>query len=63
MVELAKFLRDSLFLWKSQEMNQVMIEQGDLLYKYFETILQGVIFFEFIDFVADGSLTVDGGLL
>ena len=40
-----------------------MIEQGDLFFKYFETILQGVIFFEFIDFVADGSLTVDGGLL
>ena len=26
------------------EMNQVLIEQGDLLYKYLETILQGMIF-------------------
>ena len=26
------------------EMNQVLIEQGDLLYKYLETILQDMIF-------------------
>ena len=26
------------------EMNQVLIEQGDLLYKYLETILQSMIF-------------------
>ena len=28
----------------TMEMNQVLIEQGDLLYKYLETILQGMIF-------------------
>ena len=28
----------------TMEKNQVMIEQGDLLYKYLETILQGMIF-------------------
>ena len=28
----------------TMEMNQVLIEQGDLLYKYLETSLQGMIF-------------------
>ena len=28
----------------TMEMNQVLIEQGDLVYKYLETILQGMIF-------------------
>ena len=28
----------------TMEMNQVLIEQGDLLYKYLETILQAMIF-------------------
>ena len=28
----------------TMEMNQVLIEQGDLFYKYLETILQGMIF-------------------
>ena len=28
----------------TMEMNQVLIKQGDLLYKYLETILQGIIF-------------------
>ena len=28
----------------TMEMNQVLIEQGDLLHKYSETILQGTIF-------------------
>ena len=28
----------------TMEMNQVLIEQGDLLHKYLETILQGMIF-------------------
>ena len=28
----------------TMEMNQVLIEQCDLLYKYLETILQGMIF-------------------
>ena len=28
----------------TMEMNQVLIEQGDLLYKYLVTILQGMIF-------------------
>ena len=37
----------------TMEMNQVLIEQGDLLYKYLEQILQGM----------DGSFTADGGLL
>ena len=37
LVELARFLVDSLFLLKvTMEMNQVLIEQGDLLYKYLE---------------------------
>ena len=45
MVELARFLVDSLFLWKSPlRWNQVLIERSDLLYKYLETILQGMIF-------------------
>ena len=45
------------------EMNQVLIEQGDLLYKYLETILQGMIFLKSTYFVTDGSFTADGGLL
>ena len=28
----------------TMEMNQVLIEQGDLIYKYLETSLQGMIF-------------------
>ena len=47
----------------TMEMNQVLIEQGDLLYKYLEISLQGMIFLEFIYFVTDGSFAADGGLL
>ena len=46
----------------TMEMNQVLIEQGDLLYKYLETILQ-VAFKNSLHFVTDGSFTADGGLL
>ena len=47
----------------TMEMNQILIEQGDLLYKYLETSLQDMIFHEFNYFVTDGSFTADGGLL
>ena len=48
----------------TMEMNQVLIEQGDLLYKYVEqTILQGMIFLNSFTFFTDGSFTVDGGPL
>ena len=30
----------------TMEMNQVLIEQGDLLYQYLETILHGMIFLD-----------------
>ena len=41
MVELARFMVDFLFLMKvTMEMNQVLIEQGDLLYKYLEQVFR-----------------------
>ena len=45
MVELTKVLGGLLVPMKvTMEMNQVLVEQGDLLYKYLETILQGMTF-------------------
>ena len=46
----------------TMEMTQVLIEQGDLLYKYWENSSRHD-FLEFIYFVTDGSFTADGGLL
>ena len=47
----------------TMEMNQVLIEQGDLLYKYFGNNSSRHDFLEFIYSVTDGSFTADGGLL
>ena len=47
----------------TMEMNQVLIEQGDLLYKYLETILQGMLFLNSFSLLQMGSFTADGGLL
>ena len=47
------------------EMNQVLIEQGDMLYKYSEQLINSSRhdFLEFIYFVTGGSFKADGGLL
>ena len=46
----------------TMEMNQVLIEQGDLLYKYLEQFFKA--WFSWIHLlVTDGSFTADGGLL
>ena len=47
----------------TMEINQVLIEQGDLLYQVFGNNSSGHDFLEFIYFVTDGSFTADGGLL
>ena len=44
----------------TMEMDQVLIELGDLFFKYLDT--SGHDHLEFI-FVTDGSFTADGGLL
>ena len=46
----------------TMKINQVLIEQGDLLYTYLEHILLGMIFLNSITFVTGGSFTADGGL-
>ena len=46
----------------TMEMNQVLIELGDLLYKYLEQV-SGHDFLEFIYFGTDGSFTADVDLL
>ena len=46
----------------TMEMNQVLTEQGDLLYSIWNNS-SGQDFLEFNFFVTDGSLTADGGLL
>ena len=47
----------------TMEMNQVLIEQGDLFLQVFGTILARHDFLEFIYFVTNGSFAADGGLL
>ena len=45
------------------EMNQVLTEQGDLLYKYLEQFFWGMTFLNSTTLLTDGSFTADGGLL
>ena len=47
----------------TMEMNQVVIEQGDLCYTSIWNNSSRHDFLEFIYFVTDGSFTADGGLL
>ena len=58
-----KVLGGLLILLKvTMEMNQVLIEQGDLLYKCLEQFFKAWISWIHL-FVTDGSFTADGGLL
>ena len=57
MVELARFLVDSLFVKVAMEMNQVLIEQGDLLSKYVEQFFKAHDFLEFFLFMDCLQLT------
>ena len=47
----------------TMEMNQVLIEQGDLLYKYLEQFLLGKTLLSSITLLQMGSFTADSGLL
>ena len=50
------------FFFFMVELDQVLIEQGNLLYNYWNNSLRHD-FLEFIYFVTVGSFTADGGLL
>ena len=45
----------------TMEMNQVLIEQSNLFFKWLEQYFQGMIFLEFIYFLTVGSFTADSG--
>ena len=64
MVELARFMVDSLSFRKSRwKMFQVLNERGDLLIAVFGKILLDKTFLNSTYFVTDGPFTADGGLL
>ena len=47
----------------TMEMNQVLIEQGDLLYKYLKQVFNGMIFLNSFTLLQMDRFTADGGLL